>query len=357
MSGIGKINAIQGLRGIAALLVVSDHSILHFLELTNADRLANDHLTYVAETLGRHGVEIFFLISGFVMTVASYDDFRMPNATSGFLWRRIIRIVPLYWLVTALAVAAYLWRGQVLHPLQVIKSLAFIPYENERGLFHPLVQRGWTLNYEMFFYLLFAVALTQRPRRGLTAIISVLLLLTVVGEFWPSGKCGADSCKLLSFYLQPIMLYFAGGIVLGTIRLALRRRNKMPAMNFDNGLGMAIALTAVYVVYISLVAPSSVTYAVGVIFCVITTAFCALLEDKCDSGRLRIIFFMVGEASYSIYMTHTLFVDPATLLWSHAFGGTGFVPYIAVMILGASLLGLLTFRWVEKPMLRALRPG
>jgi exopolysaccharide production protein ExoZ len=357
MSSVGKINAIQGLRGIAALLVVSDHSLLRFSEWTNAHALKNDRLLYVAETLGRHGVEIFFLISGFIMTVTSYKEFMRPNAFSGFLWRRIIRIVPLYWLITALVVAQLIWQGHAPNPLEIIKSLAFIPYENAPGVFQPLLRRGWTLNYEMFFYVLFAIALTQRPRRGLAALISVLILLTAAGWLWVIGKCSTGSCELLSFYLQPIMLYFAGGIVLGALRLFLQHRNKLSVVNSDNGLMLAIVLTSVYVVYLSLATPSNVTYIVGVIFCILATAFCALLEDKCERGHLRIMFLLVGEASYSIYMTHSLFIDPASRLWANTMGGRGMAAYLAAMIIGTSLLGMLMFRFVERPTLRALKRG
>ena len=207
----------------------------------------------------------------------------------------------------------------------------------------------------MFFYALFAIALFQRPRRGLTAVISLLVLLTAIGRLWVTDKCAMASCSLMSFYTQPIMLYFAGGIILGAIRLSLQHRNKMPAVRFDNGLGMAIVLTAVYVAYVSNAAPSNVTYVVGVIFCVLTTAFCALLEDTATGGRIGIIFLLVGEASYSIYMTHTIFVDPVSRLWFPKLGSLGIAPYLAAMIVGTSLLGMLTFRYVERPTLRALR--
>ncbi len=357
MSSIGKINAIQGLRGIAALLVVVDHSILQFSQTTRADRAANANLIYIAETLGRHGVEIFFLISGFVMTIASYEDFRQPNAAREFLWRRIIRIVPLYWLITGLVVVQLLWQGRVLHPLDLVKSLAFIPYSNEDGSLQPLLRRGWTLNYEMFFYALFAIALFQKPQRGLSAVISALLLLTVVGQLWQTDQCSADACRALAFYLQPIMLYFAGGILLGASRVFLQRRNKMPGIPFDNGLGLAIALTALQVLYLSVAPPSKLTDVVGVIYCILATAFCALLEDRTEHGRLRLVFLLVGEASYSIYMTHSLFVDPVSRFWTHTVGTHWIAVYLAAMIVGTSLVGLVTFRFVERPMLRALRRG
>jgi exopolysaccharide production protein ExoZ len=100
-----------------------------------------------------------------------------------------------------------------------------------------------------------------------------------------------------------------------------------------------------------------VTYIVGVIFCILATAFCALLEDKSERGRLRIMFLLVGEASYSIYMTHSLFIDPASRLWANTLGGRGMAAYLAAMIIGTSLLGMLMFRCVERPTLRALKRG
>jgi peptidoglycan/LPS O-acetylase OafA/YrhL len=354
MSGVGKINAIQGLRGIAALLVVADHSLLRFSEWTNPQALKSDHLLYVAELLGRHGVEIFFLISGFIMTVTSYEEFNERNAPSNFLWRRIVRIVPLYWLITALVIGQLLWQRHVPNLTWVAKSLAFIPYENEAGSLQPLLRRGWTLNYEMFFYALFAAALLLKPRRGLTAVISVLVLLTLAGRIW-TGDCTSKSCEIAGFYTQPIILYFAGGMILGALRVYLQRRNRLFCFSADNGLGMTIALAGIYVVYASLAAPSTLTYIVGVLFCVSATAFCALLEDNSGLGRLRFIFLLVGEASYSIYMTHSMLIDTAGRLWTNALGGKWMGVYLGAMIVGTSLLGMLVYRCAEKPMLRALK--
>jgi peptidoglycan/LPS O-acetylase OafA/YrhL len=150
-------------------------------------------------------------------------------------------------------------------------------------------------------------------------------------------------------------LYFAGGIILGGIRVYLQRRNRLFAVSADNGLGMAIALAGIYVVYACLAAPSNLTYIVGILFCVSATAFCALLEDNSRLGRLRFMFLLVGEASYSIYMTHSLFIDPVGRLWTNAWGGKWMGVYLGAMIMGTSLLGMLVYRCVEKPMLRALK--
>ena len=151
------------------------------------------------------------------------------------------------------------------------------------------------------------------------------------------------------------MLYFVGGILLGIARLALHRHERMPSVPFDNGLGIAIATTALYVLYVYSVAPSTFTYAVGVLFCVLATAVCALLGDEIEHGPVRLMFLAVGEASYSIYLTHTLVIDPISQFWGAHFGRRWLLPYLVLDVVAASLLGLACYRFVEKPSLRAFR--
>ena len=127
---------------------------------------------------GQAGVDIFFVISGFIMWVTTHDR---PTTPLRFMTNRIVRIVPLYWLIT-LAVAAMafavpsLFRGVVLTPEHVIKSLLFIPhyYPGMPTRVWPLLLPGWTLNYEMVFYLVFAIALLL-PRRLMIPLIAASL--------------------------------------------------------------------------------------------------------------------------------------------------------------------------------------
>src|SRR5689334_16532037 len=147
------LGSIQWLRGIAALMVVAFHT--NTLALHPSARM--DFLA-----IGETGVDLFFVISGFIMTITTVDK----RAPGEFLRRRIIRVVPLYWMITlsyaALAVMApTLFRSASPDFLHTLGSLAFVPQ------FHPLfpsaiwpvVIPGWSLNYEMFFYGIFALAL------------------------------------------------------------------------------------------------------------------------------------------------------------------------------------------------------
>ena len=132
-------------------------------------------------TLGNAGVDLFFVISGFVMVYASERMFGRAGGQLQFITRRLIRIVPLYWLVTplylvmALAIPAFEKSYSV---ASVVASYLFIPWPRLDGIMQPLVGQGWTLNYEMFFYAIFAAAILA-PRRIAVALASGVLIVAV----------------------------------------------------------------------------------------------------------------------------------------------------------------------------------
>src|SRR5579863_980395 len=142
-----EIFAIQYLRGMAAVIVV-----LHHIFSTRG-------LEYLfLPWFGGFGVDIFFVISGFIMwqTTAAVEIGPVE-----FWRRRIIRIVPLYWIfLTVLLIAASLLPSvlytTVINPESTIKSFLFVPYYHEsQKIIAPILIPGWSLNYEMFFYFLF----------------------------------------------------------------------------------------------------------------------------------------------------------------------------------------------------------
>jgi exopolysaccharide production protein ExoZ len=116
---------------------------------------------------GGAGVDIFFVISGFVMIISSQSLLTRSDGWKQFGLRRIVRIVPLYWslltlkLVTLLLVPSVL-RVTHIAPWAIIGSYLFVPSFNHDGDIAPILFVGWTLNFEMFFYLLLAIALKFR---------------------------------------------------------------------------------------------------------------------------------------------------------------------------------------------------
>lgn len=153
-------------------------------------------------------MDIFFVISGFVMTVTAPGLAGKPNKARVFLKRRLVRVVPLYWIFTTLSLARLLggvMRGQSLAEQthgslwHLIASYLFIPAFDDQHAVFPVVGIGWTLNFEMMFYLLFAAALALDVSL-LAFLVPVLLALAAVGCFdhtgWPAVATLASSITL-----------------------------------------------------------------------------------------------------------------------------------------------------------------
>jgi exopolysaccharide production protein ExoZ len=202
-----KIHSLQALRAVAASFVVIDHTLL---ELTNNS--PRNYLTQIGYTLGEVGVYSFFVLSGFIMVYVSWSSFGGSRASAKFIWRRIIRIVPIYWIGTLAALGFHKisdthggqdsW-GELLY------SVAFIPYRGNDGTWSPILPQGWTLNYEMMFYVIFALGLCIPRKFGLPTICAVLLTLVVIGGYSPS--------EVVIYLASPIVIWFLLGIALAII--------------------------------------------------------------------------------------------------------------------------------------------
>src|SRR5262245_45669982 len=149
-----KLVLIQMLRALAALAIVFYHA--QYDAETLAARFG---LAYQPSSLmpWSAGVDVFFVISGFIMVHTSRKLFATAEGSRVFLGRRIARIIPIYWLLTTLYAALALLAPAVLNndaPSlgEIVKSYLFIPFARPNGQIHPVLLLGWTLNYEMFFY-------------------------------------------------------------------------------------------------------------------------------------------------------------------------------------------------------------
>jgi exopolysaccharide production protein ExoZ len=186
-----KINNIQALRAFAAIAV----AILH-------TKYALPHMP----AIGAFGVDIFFVISGYIMARI------FETNSSLFFRRRLIRILPPYWAMTFL-LFVFAWKfPQLLQATQangqeLIKSLFFIPFYKSNGLLRPLLFVGWSLNYEMFFYAALTTAMLILPRHPL--LLATGFILTTVSICYPFAAYGA----IPAFYSSGMMVEFIFGIV------------------------------------------------------------------------------------------------------------------------------------------------
>ncbi|AKU23816.1 acyltransferase [Massilia sp. NR 4-1] len=339
-----KIDSLQLLRAVAALLVVLNHALFTIKRKAGVDTVDMAQ----AAALGKLGVELFFMISGYIMVISTRDRSAPGAQPLAFFWRRCIRVVPLYWLATLIYALKLAVSGEPPSLAAMFKSLLFIPYENAKGYWHPVYGLGWTLNYEMLFYALFALALTQKLARGVAGLL--LLMGAAVGAgLWLNPAPGSGHEQLLAFWCAPILLCFCAGMALGWWRLALGQR--VWRLRFQVQAALALGFILAYCFGIQqwqgaqLFSPLAALGAMGV---------CGLAaEPPSGAGRassLRRGVVLLGGASYSLYLTHSFVLGPAGRAWGLAAWHGGTAAFLALTLVLTVLLALAVYRWLEQPL-------
>ena len=290
------------------------------------------------------GVDIFFVISGFVMTYLTQGQFGAAGAPGRFLLRRIIRIVPPYWLFTTLMVATVLLFGDHVRNtsvtgVSVATSYLFVPWPRADGELNPLLSQGWTLNYEAFFYLAFAVALFSR--RGLFWLAAAFVLMAAVHPMLPS------SLFVLKFWTAPIILEFLAGAGLGLLYL---RGNRLPGWG---SLALVAAGAAIFFLTEPL-APGAFRRVVHVgLPALLLCASLGLAPEPQTIGPVRRTLVLGGDCSYTLYLSHTFTLNAALIAWGS--GGLSLpLAAMAAAIVAALIAAWLVYRWIERPMTDAL---
>jgi exopolysaccharide production protein ExoZ len=319
-----RIVSIQHLRALAAIAVLAFHA---------AQR---SHLSF---PVGALGVDIFFVISGFVMWSIAGRGQTRPGT---FLLNRIRRIVPQYWIATAVMISgalAGLFPNMELTATHIVASLFFIPHVSpSNGHVWPVLVQGWTLDLEMFFYLLFAILLPLPHRIRLASLCGILALAVAAGLLW------SPQLPTLQAYSSPLLLEFAAGTVIGEAWL----RGRMPsraASAFAVLLGI-MGFAAFQFGWLpqtpGAAGPAAVLLVIGALG----------LERSGAVLRVPLISYL-GDASYSIYLWHALGVSIALkLVASHP------VPSLfalSIAVAAGMLLGCGLYELIEKPLLRRLR--
>jgi exopolysaccharide production protein ExoZ len=341
---LSKLVHVQVLRALAALSVAMLHAQFDagaIAERTGRDFRPSGAFPWAA------GVEVFFVISGFIMVYASRRLFGAPHGRRTFLAHRVARVVPLYWAVTtlylvvALAAPAFLNRDY-LAPGYVLASYLFIPVERPDGLVQPLYGLGWTLNYEMYFYVLFAAALGWRRTIAVPALTAGFLVLVALGRLMALPEP-------LAFWTDPIILEFAFGMALGMLRERGVRLGGAAA------LALATAALALLVLDFgrsdaAIVLPRVLAYGVPAALLVAAAALRPLEPERTDP--LTRIAVALGDASYALYLLHPFVIRAAreAMLDSGLAAAIGPWGFVALALVLASAAALLAHRLFERPL-------
>lgn len=327
---------LQVARALAALAV----TVHHALEMSNgvAGSFSPDWLT----TGGAGGVDVFFVISGFIMAHTSFQRGKAVPSPLDFLQRRATRIYPLYWLV-CLAMLSLMAMGffqkRFLTGGDIAMALALLPGGR------PIIGVAWTLVYEVYFYLVFAACLSLRSRRlALFGTGGLIVVFWGVGHAMPIGP-------LRAFLTDPIPLEFLFGLGLARFHAAIR---------WQGWAAPAILVCAGFALMHS--APLFVSHATthglqglprvlawGGAGLAIVTGFLALRHVK---GGLGQALLTMGNASYALYLTHTFVLMGYGLALRHE--ALAAIPqYLLVppVVLLACLFGVASHFALERPLL------
>ena len=355
---MAQISAIQVLRAAAALTVVVGHAQT---EAVVAAAATGRPFVPSALLPWGAGVDLFFVISGFIMVVSSEHLFAAPGGAFTFLRRRLTRILPLWWvcasLYLGLQVLAHHGTGKPLPPLpDIAAAYALWPVDLfGDGVPRPFYTLGWTLEYEMAFYVIFAAAIALPRGRAVLAATLALGVAVVVGALV------APIFAPLVLVTRPIVLEFAAGMGLA---LLYRRGVRLPgaarlllalaagaALSWD---GMASAAQKS-----DWITPNDLlrVLAWGVPAAALVAAGTLRRPGAVGTSPPLRTMVALGDASYALYLTHPFVVGALRRAWSaaHLDARLGWGAMVVVAVLLACGVALLVHRGLERPFGAALR--
>ena len=339
------LNLVQLLRGLASLLVVLMHATATVKDAERGN-FAGGFFAF-----GGAGVDIFFVLSGFIITYTSRNSLGAAKNFFIFLRRRFVRIFPAYWIIITIFLAIQLalpsfYRTQY--------QIGFMNLFGTYLLFpsHNMINGvSWTLSYELFFYLLFSLAFIIRNKIVLLILaliyVSILTVLPMVG-YHP--EFGSSIINLVGF---PMNIEFFMGISAALI---------IPKISFRTALFFLVTGSIAFIT-------SGILYNNGI--SVWPDSFNRVLMYGIPSffiitgivryeiyrpANIHNVFINLGEASYSLYLIHLPLVVAGIKILSRYIKAPGLLMQAAVigLVIFICMLSVIFFRNIERRIINIL---
>ena len=340
---------IQMLRGIASILVVLFHMTLNFSEIFNQPFLFN------AFKFGSSGVDIFFVLSGFIITYANRSFLAQPSKTGIFLRRRFIRIFPIYWIIITiflliqLAFPQYYRTHYDLGIFNFLSTYFLLPD-------HKMINGvSWTLTNELFFYLLFTLAILIPVKKySFYLLLAYFVLLTTL-MLTGTGPVGGNAYSAL--FLFPMNIEFLLGVFIVLIVDRISKRWIWPLLLAGTGWFLASAYIVDQGIYEGNVHLSHILNRVVLFGFPSFLIILALVKMELhDTIRVKKILLYLGDASYAIYLIHL----PLVVAFYKVITKLEIQNKYLLLLLNCLLfcaicfIGIISYLKIEKPLIKKL---
>ncbi|WP_313447229.1 acyltransferase [Brevundimonas sp.] len=342
-----RFHGVQALRFAAATAVVVTHAVdLAGTRLELETALAGGTL----ENFGAVGVDVFFVISGFIIATTTRGQAGV-EAAGAFLWRRFRRVAPIYWLLS-LPILIGMARGGTLSPDVATATFLFWPFSGLEMTF-PALGPGWTLCFEMLFYAGFGLAIAggRRVAWGLVGTYAAMLAAGLV-----------VAAPVLRFWGSPIILEFLLGVGIGWVWRFAPRGLGLWAVGLAL-VGFGLSLVFGYGGIDDVRALNDPWNGLRrVLIWGLPSAllvFGVVRMERTDQapGRLERAAAFMGDASYSIYLVHVLVIRALGRMFESGMVALPGDAVVGLTVLASLAAGAIVHVWIERPVVKFMRPS
>jgi peptidoglycan/LPS O-acetylase OafA/YrhL len=346
------------LRALAVVLVIYNHSMIICMD-DKFTRSVQVNFLYTQFWMSI-GLDLFFVISGLIMVIVTRSYIKNPGGWFNFMLKRIVRIIPLYWLYSGFV---YVERHLLHHPVstgQIVKTIVFFPVFAAKNAVYPIIDQGWSLSYELFFYLLIVVFLFFKAKKPFYGLLITTVVLAVLGYMVNPASTG------LKFITTPILLEFALGMAVGIAYhyVTLHHGHTKQLLIKYAGIaatvvGLVLMLSSLYYKgnYISDPAFIIGNNVIAMYRSLIWGLPCAifvlgiLFWEYTYRPVIPSILIKIGDASFTAYLAHVVII----VAMGKVYGKIGFAngdAFIIASTILSILISLPLYDHIEKPFLK-----
>lgn len=349
-----KIQSIQALRAIAATMVVVFHAFMWVNETVVQG--ASPSFLYsipLVRTIGGYGVDIFFVISGFVMATVTWNSFAFPGASSLFITKRLIRIFPIYWIYLAIFVGIYASFSSFINyattytSTQIIYSLFLLPWPGDWGwlsnryIFYPT----WTLTFEIYFYVIMSCCLLLKRKYVIPFVLVIFFSCFLLFRQF------AEQSAILRIIANPLLFEFLFGLCVGFFYKS--------GMYIGSIISMLLVAAGLGLLAYASTTPISLDGFDRCLRCGIPAMFIIAGLVFLEANKTIVIplwLSKIGDSSYSLYLLHPLGISITSKLLTLC-GLKMLLPsdiLLIILVISCMIGGYISYLLLEKPLLKFL---